>query len=173
MSQNADESAGNVLISMIAAVSDNGVIGRDNQLPWHLPEDLKHFRSMTMGKAILMGRLTYESIGKALPGRRNLVLSRDRNWTRRDAEVFETFGAALEAVAHAGELVIIGGARIYSLCLAATQRLYLTQIHKHVAGDTYFPEINMQDWTEIDRDDRPAKGDRDFAISNVTLERRA
>ncbi|MDN4503512.1 type 3 dihydrofolate reductase [Alteromonadaceae bacterium BrNp21-10] len=140
-----------MLISMIAAMANNRVIGADNDMPWHLPADLKHFKAITMGKPVIMGRKTYASIGKALPGRLNVVISRDDNFTLDDALVVASPAAAIEAVGVVEEVMIIGGGSIYQHFLAHCQRLYLTHIDLQVEGDTCFPDYASQaNWQCID-----------------------
>lgn len=143
-------------LSLIVAVSRNGVIGLNNQLPWHLPEDLKYFKSVTMGKPIVMGRKTYESIGRPLPGRTNIVITRDANWSAAGVEVAQTLEVALKLgekaceAAGAEEIMVIGGEQIYRLTLAAADRLYLTQVDAEVEGDAFFPEIDLKAWNQVD-----------------------
>jgi dihydrofolate reductase len=143
-------------ISLIVAVSRNGVIGRDNQLPWHLPEDLKYFKSVTMGKPILMGRKTYDSIGRPLPGRTNIVITRDPQLCAAGVEVADSLQGAMalaeRACASAGaeEIMVIGGEQIYRMTLPVADRLYLTQVDAEVEGDAYFPEVDSTCWNQID-----------------------
>ena len=143
-------------VSLIVAVSRNGVIGINNQLPWHLPEDLKYFKSVTMGKPIVMGRKTYDSIGRPLPGRTNIVITRDAAWTAPGVEVAQTLEDALKLGAKAcdtsgaSEIMVIGGEQIYRMTVAAADRLYLTQVDAEVEGDAFFPTIDPQAWHEVD-----------------------
>lgn len=171
MSQNQQNRASEPLIAMIAAVADNGVIGANNALPWHLPEDLKHFKRMTTGKCILMGRKTYESIGKALPGRTNIVLTRDPDWHAQDVKTVSSLEAAIALCHDQQELVIIGGAKVYQQCLEMAGTLYLTQIHKAFEGDTWFPALRAGDWQEVSRDFHPRTESRAFGYSFVQLNR--
>jgi dihydrofolate reductase len=142
-------------IALIVAVSQNNVIGRDNQLPWHLPEDLQYFKSVTMGKPILMGRKTYESIGRPLPGRTNIVITRDPNWTAVGVEVVNSLDAAMVAgeeackEAKSDEIMVIGGAQIYRDCLPLASKLYLTQVEAEIEGDAFFPNIDFNQWQKI------------------------
>lgn len=146
-------------LSMIVAMSKNRVIGRDNQLPWHLPADLKHFKAVTMGKPIVMGRKTFESIGRPLPGRPNIVLTRDRAWTAKDVSVFSSMEDALQNLGDHAEVMIIGGAQIYSALLSRADRLYLTEIDTLVdGGDAFFPDLDDAEWTEVSRETHPAVG---------------
>jgi dihydrofolate reductase len=142
-------------IALIVATSQNNVIGLDNQLPWHLPEDLKYFKAVTMGKPILMGRKTYDSIGRPLPGRDNIVLTRDTNWTADGVEVVNDLDAAIAAsekackAAGADELMIIGGEQIYRKFLPLANKLYLTKVEAEVEGDAYFPAIDSNQWRQV------------------------
>jgi len=155
------------LISLIVAMAQNGVIGRDNSLPWRLPEDLKRFRSFTLGKPILMGRKTFESIGRPLPER-----TRDRSWFARGVTVVHSLS---EAVAQAGaseELVAIGGAEIYRLLLPLARRMYLTHVHADVPGDITFPEFDSTQWADVECSSQPADAAHAYPLTFVTLERR-
>lgn len=142
-------------ISLIVAVAENGVIGRGGQLPWRLPADLQHFKRITLGKPVLMGRKTWASIGKPLPGRRNLVVTRDPNFTAPGAEVYVNLDEALRAAADAPELMVIGGADVYRALLPRAQTLYLTRVHAQPVGDTVFPALTA-DWVRASSDFRPA-----------------
>ena len=147
-------------ISLIVAMSENRVIGRDNDLPWHLSDDLKRFKALTMGKPILMGRKTYFSIGKPLPGRTNVVITRDRTLSIDGVTVVYGLDEAIEAAADEGaaECMIIGGAQIYDQSLALVDRIYLTEVHDTVDGDAFFPVLVPSDWREISRENRDAEG---------------
>lgn len=158
-------------MSIIVAMAHNNVIGANNGLPWHLPADLKHFKAITMGKPIVMGRKTFQSIGRPLPGRRNIVITRDRNWHADGVEIAESVEIAAQLTADDQEAMIIGGAQIYSAFLPAADRLYVTEIDKDVAGDTYFPSISEKDWMEISRTSHDAK-DEAPPYSFVMYERR-
>ena len=142
-------------IALIVAASQNHVIGLDNQLPWHLPEDLQYFKAVTMGKPILMGRKTYDSIGRPLPGRVNIVLTRDKNWTAQGVEVVNDLDAAIAASdkackdADADELMIIGGEQIYRKFLPVASKLYLTKVEAEIEGDAYFPAIDSTQWQQV------------------------
>ncbi|MFP3363529.1 type 3 dihydrofolate reductase [Pseudoalteromonas sp. SIMBA_148] len=131
-----------MIISMIAAMANNRVIGLDNKMPWHLPADLQHFKKVTTGKPVIMGRKTFESIGCPLPGRRNIIITRNSEYTAQGIEVVTTPDAALELVATAEEVMIIGGGNIYEQFLPKAERLYLTFIDLDVKGDTQFPDYN-------------------------------
>lgn len=137
-------------ISLIVAMSSNRVIGRDNKMPWHLSADLKRFRAITMNSPILMGRKTFESIGKPLDGRTNLILSKNKKYQPEGCLVFDSLQEALEKAKNIGdELFIIGGAMLYEMTLPVAQRLYLTDIQAEFDGDTFFPEFNLNDWNKI------------------------
>lgn len=141
-----------MLVSIIVAAASNNVIGQNGKLPWHLPEDLKRFRAITMGKPIVMGRLTHESIGKALPGRRNIVLSRQPGYRAAGCEVVETPTAALNTSADENEVMIIGGGRIYQQLLPLTNRIYLTRVDAHPEGDAFFPKLDAREWQVTERE---------------------
>ena len=125
-------------ISLVVAASTNHVIGNQGDLPWRLGDDLKHFKRLTMGKPIVMGRLTWESIGRALPGRQNIVITRQRGYVAEGADVVASPEEALEAVQRADEIMVIGGAQIYALFLPRADRIYLTRVHAEIVGDAYF-----------------------------------
>ena len=141
-------------ISLIVAVSRNGAIGLNNQLPWYLPEDLKYFKSVTMGKPLIMGRKTFDSIGRPLPGRANIVLTRDPQWTSDGVEVVQSVEQALVAgeiaceAADVDEIMVIGGEQIYRMTLDLADRIYLTQVDADVEGDAFFPDIDLNDWSQ-------------------------
>ena len=165
--------------ALIVAMSRNRVIGRNNKLPWYLPGDLRYFKQATMGKPIIMGRKTWESIGRALPGRLNLVISRDPDWRVPPGAV----GAASldEALAKAeaqalleggDEVMGIGGAQVYAQALPRVDRMYITQVHAEVEGDAYFPEVNWDEWEEIGREDFSATDRNPYDYSFVVYQRR-
>jgi dihydrofolate reductase len=137
-------------IAMIAAMANNRVIGKDNQMPWHLPADLKHFKKVTLGKPVIMGRKTYQSIGKALPGRRNIVISRQSDALTADADWVQSIEQALALVQHEAEVMIIGGAEIYRQVLPLADTLYITDIDLSVEGDAFFPDYSKAaNWLEV------------------------
>ncbi|PXW67079.1 dihydrofolate reductase [Methylobacterium sp. B4] len=157
-------------IALIAAIARNGVIGRDNALIWRLSSDLKRFKALTMGKPILMGRKTWDSIGRPLPGRRSLVLTRDRSLTIPGATVVNDWGGALEA-AGGEELMVVGGAEIYALALPHADRLHLTEVEAEPPGDAYLPPFDRVDFRETLREAH-GPGERDeFAFQFVDFER--
>ena len=156
----------------VVAVSDNGVIGHENRLPWHLPDDLRRFKSLTMGHALLMGRRTFESLGRPLPGRRNLVLTRNPDWRAPGCETVTTPAAALTTTGEGGQLFVIGGAAVYLACWPLVQRVELTEVHATIAGDTQLAGFNRAGWREVFREDHAADAQHDHAFSFVTLARR-
>ncbi|VAW82876.1 Dihydrofolate reductase [hydrothermal vent metagenome] len=158
-------------ISLVAALARNRVIGRGNQLPWRLSADLKHFKSLTMGKPILMGRKTYESIGKPLPGRTNIVISRDSSFSAAGCRVVHSVEAALTAAEGGEEAMVIGGANLYEQLLLRADRLYLTEVQADINGDAWFPEINRSQWQELERESHQADENNEFDYDFVVLVR--
>ena len=158
-------------ISIIVAMALNRVIGRDNGLPWHLPADLQHFRQTTMGKPILMGRKTWESIGRPLPGRTSIIITRDPDYTAAGAVVVNTIDAALHAAARHGEIMVIGGAELYRQVLPLAGTIYMTLIHDEIAGDTFFPELEGDEWLEVERNDFEPDEKNPHEYSFIVLER--
>jgi dihydrofolate reductase len=158
-------------ISIIVAAAANNVIGRDGELPWHLPEDLQRFKRLTIGKPVIMGRRTQESIGRPLPDRRNIVLSRRGGYAIEGCEVVATADEALKLAAGAAEVMVIGGGRVYRRLLPVTDRIYLTRLATAVDGDTFFPELDDAEWRIVDRQDLPAAETRPYGFSFVTLDR--
>ena len=158
-------------ISLIVARSANGVIGRDNQLPWRLPADLQRFKSLTIGKPILMGRRTFESIGRALPGRVNLVLTRDAAWRAPGVVAVHDLDEAFKQAGDVPELMVIGGAELFRLVLPRAQRVYLTEVHADVPGDIEFPALTMREWREVERAAHPADERHEHAMTFRTLVR--
>ena len=160
------------LISLIVAMAQNGVIGRDNALPWRLPADLKRFKEFTLGKPILMGRKTFEAIGRPLPGRANLVLTRDRDWRAPGVIPVHSVEEALLQTRTCEELVAIGGAEIYRQLLPLARRIYLTHVHADIPGDTYFPAFDPAQWDDVEFRSVPADERHAYPVTFVTLERR-
>jgi dihydrofolate reductase len=166
------ENVGSAVFELVVAVAENDVIGRGNQLPWHLPADLRHFKELTIGKPILMGRKTYQSIGRALPGRLNMVLSRSAEFAPGDVTVVRSLDDARTAAGTAPAVMVIGGAEIYHRCLPHASRIYLTLIHAVIdGGDTFFADWRAKEWREISRERHEPDGKNNFAFSFVTLER--
>ncbi|BDX05410.1 type 3 dihydrofolate reductase [Planctobacterium marinum] len=158
-------------ISMIAAMAKNRIIGSDNQMPWHLPADLKHFKAVTLGKPVIMGRKTFESIGRPLPGRLNIVISRS-GFNAEGVTVVSTPDAALEAAGDVPEVMIIGGGVIYDLFLSKATRLYLTFIDLEVAGDTKFPDYEqVAKWLEVESETHQADDKNPNNYCFVTLDK--
>lgn len=153
------------------ARADNGVIGSGQSLPWHLPADLKRFKRMTMGKAMIMGRKTFESFGGPLPGRRHIVLTRNAGWEADGAETCHTVKEALNHAGDSDELAVVGGGEIYELLLPYADRIELTEVHIAPSGDTLAPEFPDEEWEETAREDHEADGDTP-GYSFVTLIRR-
>lgn len=158
-------------ITVIAAVARNGVIGRDGRIPWHIPGDLPRFKRITMGHPVVMGRRTWESLGRPLPGRRNLVISRTPGYAAAGAEVVRSLAEALAACAGAPEVFVIGGTEVYREALAVADRLLLTEIDADFEGDAHFPPFDRAAWRETAREAHLA-GDCPFAYAYVTYERR-
>ncbi|MBM7335527.1 MAG: dihydrofolate reductase [Alcanivorax sp.] len=166
-----------IRLAMMAAKASNDVIGRDNKLPWYLPNDLKYFKQATLGKPIIMGRNTWESLKRPLPGRTNIVITRQEQYPAEGAKVVATLDQALELAEHVAlidgqdEVVVIGGAQIYALALPRADRLYLTEVHAEVPGDTYFPAVDAAQWREVGREDFQAEGPNPYDYSFVVYER--
>lgn len=161
--------------SLLVAMAKNRVIGINNQLPWYLPEDLKHFKSLTMGHAIVMGRKTYESIGRPLPGRINIIVTRQKSYMIPGVIVVHSIGHALrvceEHVDGGDESFIIGGEELYRQTLAISQRIYVTEIQSTFEGDAFFPEIDPSEWKEIERQKYSGENTENLAYHFVVLER--
>jgi dihydrofolate reductase len=158
-------------ISIIVAASVNNVIGADGQLPWRLPEDLKHFKAITMGKPMIMGRATFDAIGRALPGRKSIVLSRQQGFEAEGCVVVPTIDAALEAAGDAEEIMVIGGGEIYRQLLPVADRIYMTRIQANIVGDTLFPELDMNEWDVVAVEEYPAGDEREIGFDVETLDR--
>jgi dihydrofolate reductase len=156
----------------VVAMADNGVIGRDKGLPWRLPDDLKRFKALTIGHTVLMGRRTYETIGRPLPGRHNLVLTRDPNWSAPGCVTVHTPEEALKAVGDSGRLFVIGGAEVYLACWPFVNRIELTEVHANPEGDTRLRGFRRDEWIETFREEHAADRRHALAFSFVTLERR-
>ncbi|MEP6885954.1 MAG: dihydrofolate reductase [Gammaproteobacteria bacterium] len=174
MSNAANDGSGAVAatLELVLAVAENDVIGRGNQLPWHLPADLRHFKTLTMGKPVLMGRKTYESIGKALPGRENIVLSRSADFSPDDCTVVTTLDAARAAARGQAALMVIGGAEIYRQCLPLANRIHLTLVHTRIEnGDTLFAGWRGTEWDTSSRERHEADAKNGYAYSFITLDR--
>jgi dihydrofolate reductase len=160
-----------MLIAAIAAMSVNRVIGKNNQLPWHLPADLQHFKKITFGKPVLMGRKTFESIGRPLPGRQNIVITRNSEWTAPGCHVVNSVEAALLAAGECDEVFVIGGAMLYQQMLPQIQRLYLTVVEEDFEGDAFFPELNWDEWREVECERHVKDEKNQFAYRFLRLEK--
>lgn len=159
-----------MIVTIVAAIAENYAIGKNNQLLWHMPADLKHFKQITTGHTVIMGRKTYDSVGKPLPNRRNIVVTR-QDIRIEGCEVVKSVDQALELCAGQHEVFIVGGAEIYKLALSKTDRIYLTIIHHSFDADTLFPQINYKEWKETSREDHQPDERNKFPYSFITLER--
>jgi dihydrofolate reductase len=158
-------------LTLLLARARNGVIGAKGGLPWHLPEDLAHFKRTTMGHPIVMGRKTWESIGRPLPGRRSIVVTRNRNYIATGAEVVTSLDEALARCKDTDEIFVIGGAEVYAAALPRADRLLLTEIDADFEGDTFLPAPSAADWREASRERHPSAGERTFAFDFVDYRR--
>lgn len=167
----------NICISLVVAAAENGVIGRNNELPWHLPKDLGYFKQVTTGKVVLMGRKTFESIGRPLPNRTNIVVTRQPAFVAEGTIIVQSLQQGLATaneIAYSqgdDELMVIGGAQIYMESIAAANRLYLTRVHADVEGDAYFPAIEDEEWREVKRESHGADSKNPYGYSFVILDR--
>lgn len=161
------------MISIVVAMDRNRLIGRGNALPWHLPADLAHFKAVTMGKPILMGRKTYESIGRPLPGRHNIVITRNAGFAAPGCTVVTSVDAALAAAGAVPEIMLIGGAQLYAELLPRVGRIYVTRIDAAFEGDAWFPALDDGDWVETARSDHDPDERNPYPYSFRVLERRA
>ena len=162
------------MLSIIVAVAENNVIGKDNKLIWHLPEDLKRFKRLTTGHTIIMGRKTFESLGRILPNRKHVILCNDMemNIDDKNVEILEDISMLKEYIDSEEEHFIIGGATIYKLLMPYANKLYLTLIHEEFNGDVYFPEIEEKDWKVIDREKGIRNEENHFDYEYITFERK-
>lgn len=164
-------------LALMAARARNQCIGRNNELPWRLPGDLQYFKRVTRGKPVIMGRRTWESLNRALPGRTNIVITRSPDYEAEGGEVVHSLDEALElgkqvaARDDAGEVVVIGGADIFRVALARADRVYMTEVHADVDGDTFFPDMEAGHWREVEREDDAAQPDDEYDYSLVVYER--
>lgn len=157
-------------ISLIVAMASNRAIGLNGQMPWHLSADLKRFKLITLGSPIMMGRKTFEAIGKPLPGRSNIVISRNADYQPPGCLIFTDIDSALRHCSDSPEVFVIGGATLYHALLPVADFLYLTQIDKDFPGDTYFPEIDAKQWRELERENITGDQHVDFSYSFIKLE---
>jgi dihydrofolate reductase len=158
-------------LSLIAAMTRNRVIGKDNGMPWHLPADLAHFKATTLNKPVLMGRRTFESIGRPLPGRHNVVLTRDPGFAAVGVDIAHDLDSAMALAQPAEEIMVIGGANLYRQCLPHAQRLYITWIDAELEGDAHFPSWDPDEWREIHRERHPADERNAYDLTFVTYDR--
>ncbi len=158
-------------ISIIVAAAENGVIGKGNELPWRLSEDLKHFKKTTLGKPVVMGRKTYESVGRPLPGRRNIIITRDTAYSAEGCEVAHSLAEAIAKAGDVEEVMILGGGQIYGEALPVVNRMYLTRVNARPEGDAFFPHLNESEWKEVNRREHPADEKNDHACTFLTLDR--
>lgn len=158
-------------ISIIVATDDQGLIGKDNDLPWKLSADLQYFRRITMGKPLIMGRNTHESIGRPLPGRQNIILTNNNNYQVEGCTVVNTIDEALSVCSDAKEVMVMGGASLYQQFLPQANKLYLTQVHASLDGDTWFPSWDKTKWREISREDHQADDKNDYPYSFISYQR--
>jgi dihydrofolate reductase len=159
------------ILGLVAAIADDGVIGLENRLPWHLPADLAYFKQLTLDKTIVMGRRTWESLPGLLPRRRHIVLSRDPAFRPEGCIVVDSLDAAMVAAGPVPELLIVGGAALYAEALPRADRLYLTLVHAAIDGDTRFPNWDPADWKEVSRNTRPADERNPYAMTFLELHR--
>jgi dihydrofolate reductase len=158
-------------LSAIVAMAENRVIGKNNQLPWRLPADLRHFKEITLGKPLLMGRKTYESIGRLLPGRQNVIITRNQNFQVLGADIVHSLEQAWALLADANEVMVIGGAELFCELLPQIQRIYLTLVHAAIEGDSYFPALNPAEWCPGVSEEHRADEENNYGYSFVTWER--
>ena len=162
-----------MILSIIAALAENKVIGVKGGLPWYLPADLAHFKKLTMGKPVIVGRTTYQTIGRPLPGRRMIILTRDKNYRAAGSEVAHSVREALELVRGSDEVMVAGGAKVYEEFLPFVSRMYLTLVQAEVPGDVYFPEYEAGQWTEVARVNHAPDRRNQYPYSFVTLEKKS
>lgn len=160
-----------MMVSLIVAMDNSGLIGRDGALPWRLSSDLKRFKSITMGKPVVMGRKTHESIGRPLPGRENVIITRNRNYTAAGCTVLHSMDSMYSRFRDEPEIMIMGGSELYRQTLDQAQRIYLTEVHAECEGDTRFPEFDRSAWHETEREDHNADEKNEYDYSFVILER--
>ena len=161
-----------MIVTMVVAIAENHAIGKDNQLLWHLPKDLKHFKQITNGHTIIMGRKTFDSMGKPLPNRRNIVITRNKTLELPGAEVVSSLAEALALCSTDEEVFVIGGGEIYTTAMPQTNRIYLTVVHQSFEGDAFFPEIDKETWTETASEYHAPDEKHQYGFTFSTLERR-
>lgn len=163
-----------MIISLIVAAANNNAIGKNGQMPWHLPGDMKHFKNITWGMPVIMGRKTFESLGKALPGRKNIVITRQTNWNADGAVIVKNLEDALFVAKQtdAKEVFVIGGGEIYRLAFEKTKRIYLTRVKAEPEGDTFFPQLDPKEWRLVNQQDHDADEKNKYAYSFQVWERK-
>ena len=159
-------------VTLVVAVADSGVIGRDNALPWHLPDDLKHFKRITLGKPVVMGRKTFESIGKPLPGRHNIVVTRDANYRREGVTVVHSVDGALRAAEGAEEVMVIGGSDLFRLFMWTARRVHLTRVRGDIAGDVHWTPLDETEWRRSAAEEHAADERHAYAMTFEVWEKR-
>ncbi len=160
------------MISIVVAVSDNNVIGVGNALPWKMSSDLKRVKALTMGHHLIMGRKTYESIGRPLPGRTMIIISRQKNYSPEGCIAVDSLAKAIEEAKDDEETFIFGGGEIFKAAIPFTEKIYLTRIHTTISGTVYFPELNMDEWEELSQQNFPADEKNEFACTVYELKRK-
>ncbi len=160
------------MLSIIVALSENNVIGRENNLPWKLSADLKRLKSITMGHHLIMGRRTWESLGRPLPGRTNVVITSDKNYKAEGGVVVHSLNEALQTSSNDNEAFIFGGGKIFKEALPKVNKIYMTIVHAKIDGDTFFPELDKKEWQEIEREDFEADEKNQYDYSFITLKRK-
>ena len=164
-------------LALIAAVADNNAIGINNKMPWYLPGDLRYFKAVTMGKPIIMGRKTFDSLRKPLPGRTNIVITRDHSWQHDGVKVVHSLDEAISLAEDVAlingneEVMVIGGEQIYRQAMACADRLYLTRVYQSFDGDAFFPEVDTQQWRETSREDIQSEEEGSLNYSYLILDR--
>jgi dihydrofolate reductase len=161
-----------MIISFVVAMGKNKVIGKNNSLPWNMPADMKHFKDLTMGKPIIMGRKTFESIGKALPNRTNIIITRDPEYKAEDCVVVHSVDQAIGAAGNAEEVMVIGGSQIYKEFLPKVNRMYLTIVEADFEGDVSFPEYDIKEWKEVAYEEHEKDAENAYDYVFITLERK-
>ena len=159
------------MLSIIVALSDNNVVGRENKLPWKLSADLKRLKAITMGHHLIMGRLTWESLGRPLPGRTNVVITSDRNYIAEGGVVVGSLAEAIILSSQDPEGFIFGGGKVFKEALPKVDKIYMTRVHAKVEGDAFFPALDMNEWREVEREDFKADEKNQYDYSFITLER--
>lgn len=160
------------LVSAIVAAAENNAIGKDNQLLWHLPNDLRFFKRTTTGHPVIMGRKTYESVGKPLPNRRNIIITRQAGYAVEGAEVVHSLTEALEGCSGEAEVFVVGGAEIYDQALPVIDRIYLTRVHAVLSADSFFPELDEREWLLVSAENHPVDNRHAYSYTFRIYERR-